>query len=289
MGASAAPASDSWPNSPSSQLAGPGTCCGHGYHGNTEPGTDSLPCGAIRRHADAEPVLRTSHSTWCRSQRVSYWATRRDGRAGRGTAIVDRAGNEIDLGYDDLNRLTAPEATLASGFGGDTLDGFAYDALGRRTQAEDDDSIVQFTYDSLGRVLTETQGSKPGLGRRTYKVFSSDTTRFVYADQQCLEEYDGSDNSLRLFAFGTGLDELVMMEAEDVTNVDGDTNTTEIKRFYHTQLIGPSEARKARGFSQLCRDVSLPSVTAPRDTRHRGRAETIVAYREGMARGQSTP
>ncbi len=34
-------------------------------------------------------------------------------------------------------------------------------ALGRLTQASYDDSIVQFTYDSLGRVLTETQGANP--------------------------------------------------------------------------------------------------------------------------------
>ncbi len=88
-------------------------------------------------------------------------------------------------------------------------------------------TIAEYAYDSFG------------LGRRHEKVVDSDTTRFVYADQQCIEEYDGSDNLLRLFVFGEGLDEIVMMEAPDVADVDDDANTTELKRFYyHRQLIG---------------------------------------------------
>ncbi len=404
--------------------------------------------------------------------------------AGNVLEMIDRAGNEIDQAFSDLNQLTGRTITLATGFGGDTDEDFAYDALGRLTQASDDDSIVQFTYDSLGRVLTEIQGSNPlgatgktvtytvdaegnqteidypsgfeahrtfdelnrltlledsssndiaswtrygaanrrdvlsyengttttwgwdgfrrpttithedsgssefagftygwdkndnptfearshqsgkgdvytydranrltkvlqdvddpanevanpgaeaygdkveynmddvlnftslvttpyggsastvsystnamneytsvggtshsyddngnliddgtyeyvydahnhlievidsagpttiatytydalGLGRRSSKTVGSDTTRFVYANQQCLEEYDGSGNLLRLFAFGQGIDEVAMMEAPDVADVDGDTNTTETKRFYyHTQLLG---------------------------------------------------
>jgi YD repeat-containing protein len=45
--------------------------------------------------------------------------------------------------------------------GGDTQGSREYDALGRLTQAQDDDSTVQFTYDSLSRVLTEVQGANP--------------------------------------------------------------------------------------------------------------------------------
>ena len=66
--------------------------------------------------------------------------------AGNVTNMVDRAGNDVDMAYDDLNRMTDRDATLVGGFGGDDTEEFAYDALGRLLEAKDDDSIVQFTY-----------------------------------------------------------------------------------------------------------------------------------------------
>ncbi len=36
-----------------------------------------------------------------------------------------------------------------------------YEALGRLTEAKDDDSTVQVTYDSRSRVLSEKQGANP--------------------------------------------------------------------------------------------------------------------------------
>ncbi|MCE9638505.1 MAG: hypothetical protein K8T90_22620, partial [Planctomycetes bacterium] len=51
--------------------------------------------------------------------------------------------------------------THKRGAGGDTSEAIAYDALNRLLQAKDDDSIVNLTYDSLSRVLTEVQGSNP--------------------------------------------------------------------------------------------------------------------------------
>ena len=44
---------------------------------------------------------------------------------------------------------------------GDTSEDFAYDALDRLLQAKDDAPIVNLTYDSLRRVLTELRGSTP--------------------------------------------------------------------------------------------------------------------------------
>jgi YD repeat-containing protein len=76
-------------------------------------------------------------------------------------SLTDQNGTEIDQGFDDLDRLTARELTLATGVGGDTNESFEYDALNRLTEAADDDSIVQLTYDSLSRVLTEVQGANP--------------------------------------------------------------------------------------------------------------------------------
>jgi hypothetical protein len=46
----------------------------------------------------------------------------------------------------------------ACGVGGDTAQEFAYDGLNRLPETKDDDSIMQFTYASLSRVLTAVQG-----------------------------------------------------------------------------------------------------------------------------------
>ncbi|MCE9638366.1 MAG: hypothetical protein K8T90_21910 [Planctomycetes bacterium] len=75
--------------------------------------------------------------------------------------IEDQNGTLIAQGFDDLDRLTGRTITAASGVGGDTDEDFAYDALGRLTEAKDNDSIVQFSFDSLSHILTEVQGSNP--------------------------------------------------------------------------------------------------------------------------------
>ncbi len=88
-------------------------------------------------------------------------------------------------------------------------------------------------------VLGEYQYDALGLGRRTKKVVSSATTRYVYADQQSVEELDGSGNLRRLYAFGERIDQVVLMEAADAADVDNDSNTSETMRFhFQTQLIG---------------------------------------------------
>ena len=99
--------------------------------------------------------------------------------------------------------------------------------------------LIKVTRKSDSVVIAEYAYDAVGLGRRIESTVGSDTTRFVYSGQQCLEEYDGSGDLLRLFVFGQGLDEVLMMEAPDVADVDADSDTTELKRFYyHVQLIG---------------------------------------------------
>ena len=70
---------------------------------------------------------------------------------GNTTQITDQNGSVIAHTFDDLDRVTARDITKASGVVGDTDEDFAYDALGRLTEAKDNDSIVQLTYDSLAR------------------------------------------------------------------------------------------------------------------------------------------
>jgi YD repeat-containing protein len=53
--------------------------------------------------------------------------------------IIDQSGTEIAQSYDDADRLVSRTLTLASGVGGDTDEAFAYDAMGRLLEAQDDD------------------------------------------------------------------------------------------------------------------------------------------------------
>jgi YD repeat-containing protein len=53
----------------------------------------------------------------------------------------------------------------ASGVEGDDTESFEYDALNRLTEAQDDDSTAQMTYDSLSQMLTEVQGANPPRAR----------------------------------------------------------------------------------------------------------------------------
>jgi hypothetical protein len=100
------------------------------------------------------------------------------------TEIVDQSGSILAYGHDDLGKRDAlslqllrtsmsrsarvarphvhaarerrawepgdlPASSGATGVRGDTTESWEYDARGRLTRAQDDDSTVQYTYDSL--------------------------------------------------------------------------------------------------------------------------------------------
>lgn len=77
----------------------------------------------------------------------------------------DAVGSVITWTRDPAHRLVSASVTPASGVAGSTAQGFEYDGLGHLTRATDinqpsdatDDTEVQFTYDSLGRVVEEHQ------------------------------------------------------------------------------------------------------------------------------------
>ena len=81
-------------------------------------------------------------------------------------------GDRVNCGASaSRTRPPGHRVSLETGVGGDTPEDSAYDALSRLSQAKDDDSIVNLTYDSLSRVLTEVRGSNfprtPLLADRT--------------------------------------------------------------------------------------------------------------------------
>jgi RHS repeat-associated protein len=73
------------------------------------------------------------------------------------TATVDANGNQVSATYDLLNRATARTITRGSGVQGTTFESYEYDGLSRTVQAQNNDSLVTRSYDSLSHVTRETQ------------------------------------------------------------------------------------------------------------------------------------
>ena len=103
-----------------------------------------------------------------RHQRYTYNA------AGELTHVIERGGSDFGPGKvicferDALGRLTAKHHV------GEALDQsassqFAYDALGRLTQAGNAVSLVKFAYDHLGQLLVETQALRGHIGEKQFE------------------------------------------------------------------------------------------------------------------------
>ncbi len=81
--------------------------------------------------------------------------------AGDVVTYTDENGSVFTNTFDALGRKTAVSISLASGVVGTTAQSFSYDGLSRNTFARDTVSStnadVTFVYDSLGRVVEESQ------------------------------------------------------------------------------------------------------------------------------------
>ena len=118
----------------------------------------------------------------------------------------------------------------------------SHDANGNLTG----DGLYTYSYDYRNNLVKVMDGQTTvaeyefdALGRRTKKTVGNQVTKCYYDGEEVVEEYDGSDNLLRKFVFGQEIDEIRVMIAPDVADVDDDGNTTELKTFYfHHNLIG---------------------------------------------------
>jgi RHS repeat-associated protein len=113
--------------------------------------------------------------------------------AGGASPTYDANGNLLDDGthtyvYDFHNHLIEAKT------GGVTIGTYKYDAVER--------------------------------GRRIRRVANSTTTRYVYAGEQSIEEYDGSNALVASFVFGDKVDQVVMMKSGSN------------RYYYHQQLVG---------------------------------------------------
>lgn len=69
----------------------------------------------------------------------------------------DPNGNDFEYTYDRLGRLTRVDITKAAGTEGITFERFNYNALNQVTRMTNNDSTVVKSYDSIGRLTSETQ------------------------------------------------------------------------------------------------------------------------------------
>ncbi len=86
------------------------------------------------------------------------FVTRTFDKNDRVKTLTDQNGTVVTNTYDVLSRLTSRAVNRATGVLGTTSETYSYDALNRMLTAKDNDYEVQFTYDSVGNELKETQG-----------------------------------------------------------------------------------------------------------------------------------
>jgi len=91
---------------------------------------------------------------------------------------------------------------------------FSYDKNGNLT----DDGTYEYYYDCENRLIDVNEAGQTVasykydyLGRRVRKIVDGNTTKFCYDGGQVIAEYDGSDNPLRKFVYGPGIDEPICM------------------------------------------------------------------------------
>jgi RHS repeat-associated protein len=118
----------------------------------------------------------------------------------------------------------------------------AHDANGNLTS----NGGLTFEYDYRNMIRRVKQGETTvatylydPLGRRVQKQVTGGTHRFVYSGHEIVTVYDGSNNWVRDFVFGEGIDEPLMMEQADILDFDEDQDTEELTRhFYHRNALG---------------------------------------------------
>ena len=135
------------------------------------------------------------------------------------TALTDPAGNLIEDTFDALNRNTAREVTLVSGFNDTTTESRTFDALNRLTENEDDDYRVTYTYGVRGlgsTVYEEAQEYATGTAYTKTVTTKYDATGNRYV---CAATLRSSSTAVYLQPDGTSA---VLSSSAPVTPASGD-------------------------------------------------------------------
>jgi RHS repeat-associated protein len=87
--------------------------------------------------------------------------------------MTDPNGNQIDNTFDDINRLTHRAITKGSDVIGVSSEDYGYDGLSRMNSASNDYSTLGVTYDTMSRLLTETQQIGSGSMKSVVSEYDS--------------------------------------------------------------------------------------------------------------------
>jgi RHS repeat-associated protein len=132
---------------------------------------------------------------------------------------------------------------------------YIYDCENRLTDVNDNDTgnpVASYSYDYLNRRVKKTVYGSPDV-----------ITKYCYDGDQVIAEYDGSDNLLRKFIYGPGIDEPICMI--DVT----DSNAV---YYYHFDGLG-SVIALSNSDSDVVERYSykvfgVPTISEPNDATH---------------------
>jgi RHS repeat-associated protein len=134
-------------------------------------------------------------------------------------------GTQTTYLRNNLNQYTSVDGTnysydINGNLTDDGLFKYYYDCENPLTDVNDqsDTAVASYSYDYLGRRILKTVYGSPDV-----------TTKYCYDGDQVIAEYDGSDNLLRKYVYGPGIDEPICMI--DVT----DSNAV---YYYHFDGLG---------------------------------------------------
>ena len=140
------------------------------------------------------------------------------------TYYYDSLGNRtsvVDGGTTSYLRNSLNQYTGVGPEGWETP--YSYDKNGNLT----DDGTYEYYYDCENRLLDVNENGSAiasykydFAGRRVRKIVDGNTTKYCYDGGQVIAEYDGSDNPLRKFVYGPGIDEpIIIIDVADNNTV----------------------------------------------------------------------
>jgi YD repeat-containing protein len=175
------------------------------------------------------------------------------------TSYTDQNGTSVANTYNAADRLTSRAITLATGVYGPSAESFTHDALGRLTMAQNSGTgrptiRVERTYDTLGRILSETQKMTSwtdrtmsyvydGVGNLTRKTYPSSFRLDITSDAvgRWTKLEDASSNDIATWTWmgpGRRLEELEYLNGTKVvpgydgfrrmTDLDHETSTSTV-------------------------------------------------------------
>ena len=176
-----------------------------------------------------------------------------------GNRITTANGETVNYTANNLNQYTTVNGTF-----------FLYDINGNLTQ----DQIRIYVYDIENRLIQTTAPvgtfsyAYDAFDRRVSLFGSSETTKYIYDNNQVIAEYNGSDILLRKFVYGSGIDEPVVIETfggkfyyhfDGLGSVSGLTNSSgNIIEKYAYDIFGTPEIKSSTGTILLESSVGNP-------------------------------